>query len=691
MKIAFIHNLQRSKNEDEAEFDTPEVIDAIASALRSGQHEVQPIEMTRDGMWIEELVRSKCDMAFNTAEGFTGVGRESYAPVVLEQTKIPYVGSGPYPCFLTLDKFLTKQVVARHGVKVAAGFFITSVDELETIKGELFYPLFVKPNFEGSSKGITKDSICNNFEALKSQSNKLLQSYPDGLIIEAYIEGRDITVPYVAGVGDHGVLEPVEYVLSSEAAVAASQSGGDWIYDYDLKNKLDAQVSVRCPAELSNVESATIKQAMSKTVYALGVLDMARADFRVTPSGEVFFLELNALPSLQPGAGLFEASKQFGLNYEQTLLKIIEAAQHRLKIGTQRKWPLRSIRKTKPNIALVYNLKRKQHEDQDYESEAEFDSPTTLNAIQEAIQLAGFTVTPVEASKNLSLDLQKSNIDVVFNIAEGSQQRSREAQVPAICDLLGIEHTGSDATCLAVTLDKSLTNKLLESEGIRTPKSYIIDGKNTKKVPVDFPLIVKPNLEGTSKGIYSDSVVHNEEELQKIITRLQKKGFKHILVQEYVQGREMTVGILGQERITVLKPLEIAFKKEAGEFPVYSFEIKQLDQQLDNEFMQMQCPAELTAKEWSRIKKFALSCFKALGCRDVGRLDFRLNVEGEPIFIEINPLPGLSPGISDLTIMAEKQGIPYSELIRKILAPAVRRWRQKEFPKKVKLNEISNV
>ncbi len=674
MKIAFVHNLQRSLAEEEAEFDTPAVIEAIQKAITSGGHEVIPIEMTKDGKWIDLLKQSACDLGFNTAEGFAGVGRESYAPVVFEQLNIPCVGSGSYPCFLTLDKFLTKQVVARQGVKVPSGYFITNLEDLDVLKHELHFPLFVKPNFEGSSKGITKDSVCRDFKALKTQCQKLLTTYPDGIIAEAYIEGRDITVPYVSGLGDDGVLEAVEYTLEGfNSQDEASKEG--WIYDYDLKNKEDAKVGVRCPALLSPHEKKTVAKAMRKAVQALGVLDMARADFRITPQGEVYFIELNALPSLQPGAGLFEASKQLGLSYDQTLLKIVEAAQKRLRLH-KKKWPMRSIRKHLPNVALVYNLKRKSHDDADYEHEAEFDSEATIKAIESAIKAAGFPVTPIEATKNLGSDLQANNIDVVFNIAEGSQARSREAQVPALCDLLGIEHTGSDATCLAVTLDKALSCKVLDAEGLRTPHSMIIEGKIPKQIKLQYPLIVKPNLEGTSKGIYSDSVVHDYAGFEKIIQRLQEKGFKQILAQEYIEGREMTVGILGQDRIQVLKPLEIVFKKQAGEFPVYSFEHKQLDEQLDNEFVHMQCPAEIDDKEWKRIKKFASSCFKVLGCRDVSRLDFRLNKSGEPVFIEINPLPGLSPGFSDLTIMAEKQGIDYNELIKRIISPAVRRWRR---------------
>jgi D-alanine-D-alanine ligase len=189
-------------------------------------------------------------------------------------------------------------------------------------------------------------------------------------------------------------------------------------------------------------------------------VDFARADFRITPEGEVYFLELNALPSLQPGAGVFEASRVLGLDYNQTILKILEAALTRLKRqGRSLKTPRRIISSKMPKVALVYNLKRKTPGEADYEREAEFDSQTTVDAISEVLQKKVGRVLCIEANKTLAENLRAANIEVVFNIAEGSNKRAREAQVPAICDLLGIEHTASDATCLAITLDKAITKK----------------------------------------------------------------------------------------------------------------------------------------------------------------------------------------------------------------------------------------
>lgn len=673
LKIAFVFNRQRSSSIEEAEFDSPEVIKSISSALAFDNNEVIEVEMTKDGSWISKLITIAPDLIFNTAEGFWGIGRESFAPVVFEQIRMSYVGSGPYACFLTLDKFLTKQLISAKGIPVPEGVFVSDKSDLDIVISDLSYPVFVKPNFEGSSKGITKKSICNNYEELKQYASECLEQFPDGLIIEKYVPGIDVTVPYVAGLGFNGdgVLDTVEYKGPN------GTNNGDWVYDYDLKNVSDEKVSVISPANISSESEEMIKRYVQKIVRILGVCDMARVDFRVTPNGEVYFLEVNPLPSLQPGAGLFAATKRLGLDYNATIKAIVLAALKRLKVSKSAVAKSRSLIKRNPKFGLVFNLKRKNHSDDDYEKEAEFDSESTVNALQQAISANGYEVVKIEADKELAQHIQRNNIDIVFNIAEGSNKHTREAQVPAVCDLLGVEHTGSDASCLAITLNKALTSRLMSMEGVLIPRSKVID-RPTKKIKHDlrFPVIIKPNLEGTSKGIYDDSVVHDDAALlakaNEVVTRFNSPA----LCEEYIQGREFTVGLLGNPTPQVIGILEIAFKENRTKFPVYSFEAKQLENQFDNEIFKLMCPADIPARLEKKISQFAKKVFKLAGCRDVARIDLRVTPEENIYFIEINPLPGLSPGFSDLTIMAERCGIPYKELIGKILMPSVRRWRK---------------
>ncbi len=677
MKIAFVFNRKTDDSMEQAEFDTPETIASIHQALASGGHQVSDIEMTlKDSVsvWIRQLDELRPDIIFNTAEGYYGVGRESLGPTIFEQLKIPYIGTGPYGCFLTLDKFLTKQMVASRKVPVAEGYFVNNVIELESIVRDVVYPAFVKPNYEGSSKGITSRSFCRDADELMSYGTECLKQFPHGLLIERFIPGRDVSVPFIAGVGDGGVLEPLEYIFSK-----TTDGTENAIYDYELKNHLDDVVSVRCPAAIEPALRARLIECMKKIIPACGVSDFTRADFRITPEGELYFLELNALPSLQPGAGVFEATKLLGLDYNATILKIVEAASARLKLnGNRARAPYR-LRSTKnPRVGLVYNLKRKDVADPEYVHEAEFDSQKTVDALHRAMEKMGFDVIPIEALKTLSEDLIEYKVDVVFNIAEGSNKRAREAQVPAICDLLGIEHTGSDATCLAITLDKALTKKLLAQDRILTPKYFVYQGgAKFPDVALRFPVIVKPNHEGTSKGIGEKSVVMSQDELVRIAVSQWHHFKEPILCEEYIEGREFTIGVLGNHTLKVLGPMEISFTGEAGKFPVYGFEAKHVEPTA-NPIFNLVCPVSLGKELDRKVSVFAKKVFRLLGCRDVGRIDFRLDSRGNIYFIEINPLPGLAPQFSDLVILAERSGMNYEVLIKRILSPAIQRWRSIE-------------
>jgi len=669
VKIAFVFNRKTNDSLEQAEFDTSETIAAIHNALASGGHEVIDVEMAFEESvsgWIRKLQEVKPDLIFNTAEGYYGIGRESLGPTLFEQLKIPYVGSGPYGCFLTLDKFLTKQMVASRKVPVVEGYFVNSQEELQSIAKEVYYPAFVKPNYEGSSKGITARSVCRDAGELLSYGAESLKLFPHGLLIERYIAGRDISVPYIAGLGDGGVLEALEYVFSNRT--------DSQIYDYDLKNHNDDDVSVRCPAELDAGLKAQIVEQMKRIIPALGVVDFARADFRITPEGEAYFLELNALPSLQPGAGVFAATKLLGLDYNQTILKMMEAARTRLKLNDKGiRSPGRLRTTSTPRVGLVYNLKRKDASDPEYEREAEFDSQKTIDYLRATIEKYGLQVVPIEATKTLSENLLEGKVDVVFNIAEGSNKRAREAQVPAVCDLLGIEHTGSDATCLAITLDKAISKKLLSQDGILTPNYRLYQGGKQIEAGLRFPVIVKPNHEGTSKGIGGKSVVMSQEEMLVEAQSQWKRFQEPILCEEYIEGREYTIGVLGTSTLKILGPMEIKFGSGAGQYPVYSFEAKHAP--LENDMFSTVCPVSLGRELDRKVVAFAKKVFRSLGCRDVGRIDFRVDARGNIFFIEINPLPGLTPGFSDLVVMSEKCGMSYDALIKRILTPAIQRWR----------------
>jgi D-alanine-D-alanine ligase len=199
-------------------------------------------------------------------------------------------------------------------------------------------------------------------------------------------------------------------------------------------------------------------------------------------------------------------------------------------------------------------------------------------------------------------------------------------------------------------------------------------GRERLSPKLKFPLIVKPNQEGSSKGVSaSASVVDDEEGLRAIVKELIDRYRQPALIEAYIPGREFTVGLLGDRRPRVLPPMEILFKDKSNERPVYDFQIKQEWEK----HVQYECPAKLTPAELKAIERVCRETFAALDCRDVARVDLRLTPKGEFYVIEVNPLPGLTPGYSDLCLIAKAAGIEYRTLIGDILEGGLKRLREK--------------
>jgi D-alanine-D-alanine ligase len=264
----------------------------------------------------------------------------------------------------------------------------------------------------------------------------------------------------------------------------------------------------------------------------------------------------------------------------------------------------------------------------------------------------------------------------VFNIAEGLKGRNRESQVPALLELLDIPYTGSDPATLSIALDKGLAKKIVRQHGIHTPNFQLMTSGKERLLKdfTRFPLMVKPVAEGSSKGVASKSVCGTEPELREVVREIADKYQQPALVEEYIAGREFTVGLLGEKRPKVLMPMEIVFLDKSEKNPVYSFEHK-----LDwNDRIRYDVPAKLDAGQLERLKAASRAAYMALGCRDVARMDFRMDERGRFYFLECNPLPGLTPGWSDLVLIAQAEGIDYRTLIGEILSGAIRRYKERE-------------
>jgi D-alanine-D-alanine ligase len=304
----------------------------------------------------------------------------------------------------------------------------------------------------------------------------------------------------------------------------------------------------------------------------------------------------------------------------------------------------------------------------------EFDSPTTIEAIAAALRGLGHTAEKLGDGRELLQRLLVDPPEFVFNFAEGQGVgRSREARVPAVLEMLGIPYTGSDPLTLAVTLDKDCAKKLVAAEGVAVARDVVIHPMDVLRTPysvlgtLNVPVIVKPAWEGSSKGICGKSVVDRIVDLPAIIEEMRRDYRQPILIEEYIEGDELTVGVVGNDPPEIIGIMRVVPRVPNDRF-VYGLDIKRDYKRL----VEYECPAPLSAKDEGAVRDATMKTWKALGCRDVSRIDFRLR-DGVPYFLEVNPLPGLNPFDSDLVILSKLVGWTYERLIGAILQAAVQR------------------
>lgn len=306
----------------------------------------------------------------------------------------------------------------------------------------------------------------------------------------------------------------------------------------------------------------------------------------------------------------------------------------------------------------------------------EFDSQETVEAIAAALRMLGHQTMLLGGGLEFLDRIRFDPPDLVWNIAEGTGGRCRESHIPAVCEFLGVPYTHSDPLTLAATLDKAVAKRLVNSAGIATPEFAVIrraEEIGAAKFPAP-PLFVKPLDEGSSKGIRNDSICRRIMEAEERVRWLLDTYNRPVLVEQFIPGREITVGVIGNNSsadLQVLGILEVIPRGGKNPEFVYSLEVKRdFANRVD-----YVTPPPAPAPQIRRIEETALSVFRALDCRDVARIDFRLAENGTPFFLEANPLPGLSPTTGDLPILARLLGISYTDLIGRILSAALVRLR----------------
>ncbi len=348
-------------------------------------------------------------------------------------------------------------------------------------------------------------------------------------------------------------------------------------------------------------------------------------------------------------------------------------------------------------VALVFNMKRESIiEDNDeppsfssplktetanvkvVDKYAEWDTAETINAVAGALSLHN-DVTLVEADEEVYGKLRSGEFDIVFNIAEGMNGVSREAQMPAMFEFIGLPYTGSDPLTLATCLDKARTKEILSYHGIPTSKFVVACSfEEAARASLRYPLFVKPLHEGSSKGIFNSSYVATPEALKLEVARILDNYEQPALVEEYLPGREFTVALLGNgSELRVLPPVEMNFGSLPSEaLPIYSYEAKWLWDTKDSPIEVFRCPAPIDDSLRARMEDICKRSFDVLRCRDWCRIDVRLDAAGEPNVMEVNPLPGILPDPEEhscFPMASRAAGLDYGKMINSVLSAALKR------------------
>lgn len=357
-------------------------------------------------------------------------------------------------------------------------------------------------------------------------------------------------------------------------------------------------------------------------------------------------------------------------------------------------------------IAVLANLKKNAPtwEGMPIDQWDDLDSPKTTDALVAALEAGGHEAAFFEASLlppyNLVERLSEYKPDLCFNISESHFGNGREAHIPSILEMLRIPYTGSKVLTLALALDKPLTKRVLSYHGLPTPEFQVFERADE---PVDsqllnddgelrFPLFVKPSREGTSMGVSAESLVRTVAQLRDQVTKQIDLYHQPILVEHYIEGREITIGMVGNftpsdlvrpndhtalnalpEGLTFLPPLEINLSVYSeSESSLYTNRMK--TEWADGDYYL--CPAHVEPDLLAQLQLLAAGVFRVVDCKDVARVDFRvdtLNGQPKPYILEINPLPGLNPGYSDLCVQSRAAGWSYEQLVNRIAELAAER------------------
>jgi len=320
-------------------------------------------------------------------------------------------------------------------------------------------------------------------------------------------------------------------------------------------------------------------------------------------------------------------------------------------------------------FVIIYDSEESRYKNNQYQKIDAYHTDVN-QAIKTALVVNGHQVSMLQANGELRDKLAAIHADFAFNCSSYSRDHKKQAYAPYILNEMNIPFTGSGGKACLNAYDKRKAKRILQSAGIRTPKAVILK-QHFSQIPegLKYPIFVKPVKGGCSFGISRDNLIDSRKDFQERLPKLEEQCGQDMLVEEYLPGREFTVGVLGNQQLRILPIMEFGHS-QTSKPPFRSYRLKMLP--FEDEATN--CPAELTNERKIEIESMTRQAFRALDCRDYARIDFRLNREGQPYVLEINALPNLMPKTSSYAVMARKAGLTFSDLIRTIVFTAQMRY-----------------
>jgi D-alanine-D-alanine ligase len=625
---------------------------------------------------------------FNIAEGMHGLGREAQVPALLDACQIPYTFSDPLVMALTLHKAMTKAVVAAHDIPTPAYVVVESERHLRELRegggtpgapaardeqvpfpghGTLRFPLFVKPNAEGTGKGIDRRSIIRNRADLDDVVLDLLRRFHQPVLVESYLSGREFTVGIVGTGGKARVVGVMEVLLGEHAEAGA--------YTFVNKEGWVGRVTYRLVDHEPEGRLAGERALASWRV--LGCRDGGRVDMRSDDRGEPNFIEVNPLAGIRPDySDLPIVCNLAGMSWATLIDVIVQSAAERVHLRCP---AARGPAETSAVASAVADRCRRgaavlYGEVAADAAEDEKDSLREADALMEALGQLGYAAVKVPLTTDLdgvAARLREWSPEVVCNIVESVSGTGRLIHLgPALLDRLGIPFTGAGTDAIYSTSNKLMAKKILVGGGIATPPWVDLDGARAGQLSARFPLIIKSVWEHASIGLDEGSIVREKGKLlDEMLARRERLGGE-CFAEEYVDGREFNIALIAgaSGAPEILPPAEMIFDRFPAECPkLLGYKAKWQEDSFEyhhtrRTFDLKPADAGLVA----RLKDVATRCWELFRLTGYARVDFRVSSDGTPYVLEVNTNPCLSPD-SGFRAMLERAGIPFNDFVARLI------------------------